>query len=778
MVIIMKNNTKKYDNGKTLEEIRKAREKRERQKQQEQKKRQIRTEKKREKRREREARVRIRTIDDIFAAAVIIILLGTALINVLHRSREMSEKENRQLAMFPETSIKTIFDGSFMSDFETYAADQFAWRDGSVTLKAECEKLMKKSENNSVYFAKDNYLISKPEKFDKEQVDKNIEAIKTLYDVGGYNMTVAVVPTAYEILNDKLPAHAYDSRVIDVQNEVAEQFGETAIKVCDTTSILRDHKDEYIYYRTDHHQTMLGSYYVYSALGGYLDYSVPVPGSYDRETLADDFYGTTWSKASIKSAVPDTIERFTLRDRVMNTSVEFPFEDQTMIGLYNRRNLEKKDKYTVYVDGNHGLTIINTTNKTGKKLAVLKDSYAHSLAPFLAEQYDTIYMVDLRYYNDDLVKYLKDNKVKDMLVLYNAETFNSDISLGTVGEMALSTSAFIGPPYGLLDEQEPVDDSYFADAVFFGDSLTLAHSMNSSLPAQFVAQTSLNTMTMNSSGLADQLLGKEGITKYYLMIGINEIHYTAVDDYIRRYGEFVDRLKEEHPDAVVYIASLLPIEKRVDGNPVRKSSIDAANERLLELSKEKECYYLDINSYIAEEDGYLEDGTAADGIHFYGATHAEWDDYLKTHAVEIGDSGKSVEVFNLYAGGGKVDTEKFAKEITAAAGFKDTLSKTPDNVTARLTGISEGEALCGTLYIGGGSTAEEFAIFEAASADKASAIAEKLKKHVENRKASFETYKPAEMSKLNNPVIEVHGNVVMLCVSDNNNKVKDVMKKY
>ncbi|MCH5212948.1 MAG: DUF4358 domain-containing protein [Oscillospiraceae bacterium] len=772
------NNTKKSDNGKTLEEIRKAREKREKQKLLDQKKQQIRTAKKKEKQRERKESREIHTADDVFAAAVIIILLGAALVNMLHRSRSMSEKENRQLAMFPEMSIKTIFDGSFMSDFETYAADQFAWRDGAVTLKAECEKLMRKSENNGVYFAKDNYLISKPEKFNKQQVDKNIEAIKTLQEVGGYNMTVAVIPTAYEILHDKLPAYAYDNRVLDVQNEVAKQFDGTEIKVCDPTLILSDHKDEYIYYRTDHHQTMLGSYYVYSALGEYLDYSAPALENYNRETLANDFYGTTWSKASIKSASPDTIERFTLKDHVLNASVQFPFEDQTMIGLYNKRNLEKKDKYTVYIDGNHGLTVINTTSKTGKKLAVLKDSYAHSLAPFLADQYEVIYMVDLRYYNEDLVKYLKDNKVKDMLVLYNAETFNTDISLGTVGEMALSTMALIGPPYGLLDEQEPVDDSYFTDAVFFGDSITLAHSMNSSLPAQFVAQTSLNTMTMNSSGSADQLLGKTDITKYYLMIGINEIHYTAVDDYIRRYGELIDKLKEEHPDTVIYIESLLPIEERVEGNPVRKASIDEANERLLELAKDKECYYLDINSYIAEDDGYLEDGTATDGIHFYGATHEKWDEYLKTHAVEINDNGKSVKEFNLYAGGGKIDTEKFAKEIIDTVGFKDTLSKTPDNVTARLTGIGEGEALCGTLYIGGGSTAEEFAIFEAGTAEKAKAIAEKLKKHVENRKASFETYKPAEMSKLNNPVIEVRGNVVMLCVSDNNSKAKEVMKKY
>lgn len=210
--------------------------------------------------------------DTICAFVIVVLFCVGALVNMFSEPKLMSEKENRGLAQFPQTSVQSIFNGSFMREFETYSADQFAWRDIAVSIKANCERLLGKKGNNGVHFADNGYLIARPEAFNADNVVNNTNALKTLQEMGGYNITVCTIPTAFEILQDSLPFLAYDDRVTKIQQGVVNTLMGTSINVCDVNSVLAEHKDEYIYYRTDHHQTALGSYYVYAALGPYLGY--------------------------------------------------------------------------------------------------------------------------------------------------------------------------------------------------------------------------------------------------------------------------------------------------------------------------------------------------------------------------------------------------------------------------------------------------------------------------------------------------------------------------
>ncbi len=723
--------------------------------------------------------------DTVFAICVVALLLLAAAANLMHKPRILSEKENRELQMFPNISLANVLDGSFMDNFEAYAADQFIWRDAAVSLKANSERLLGKNGNNGVHFGKDGYLIARPAAFDKANVDRNTEALITLQQTGEYNMTVAVVPTAFEVLRDKLPPFSYDNCIELVENEVTEQLRGSAIRVCDTTDMLRAHKDEYIYYRTDHHQTALGSYYVYSALGEYLGYTPRDTDAYSVSELTDSFYGTAWSKASLTFEKPDTIEQYTLKGVPQSFTVEFPLEGKKLMGLYAKDNLEKKDKYTVYLDGNHGLTVINNPfSQTGRKIAVLKDSYSHSLAPFLASEYDTVYMIDMRYYNDDLVLYLADNGIKDVLVLYDAETFNTDRSLGGVGELALTTSYVKTPPFGPLDEQEPVGDEYFADAVFFGDSITLGHSAYATVPARFVCKSAINTSTVNTDTLSSgrtvmqELLSTPDVGKYYIMFGINEVSYINLDVYKRRYGDIIDNIRAVNPDAIIYIQSVLPVERSVEARKIYNSTIREANAKLAELAVEKGCYYLDVYSCVAGPDGYLPDGSATDGVHFTKEGHMKWEAYLKTHAVDTNKTKKAAAAFSLYTGGGKADIDGIVNDILNSIKFKDSMSAVGDNVAARMFGLEANSAMGGAVYTGGGSTAEEFAVFEAESPEKAKQLAEKLRQRVEDKKPNFVSYKPEEMPKLNNPVIEVRGNLAFMCISDDNAAAEEIINKY
>lgn len=725
-----------------------------------------------------------KVIDIILSTTAIAVLAVFSTATAFHEPREMSEMENRELAAFPEMSLKTISDGSFMKEFETYAADQFLGRDSFVSLKADSEKLVGKKGCNGVHFGKDNYLISRPAEPDMNNLDKNIESIINLNDTGMYNITMAVIPTAFEVLQDKLPNYAYDNRITNIQDEIRKKTEDTGIKFCDTTDMLKEHKNEYIYYRTDHHQTALGSYYVYRELGDYLDFEPYKPEDYERETLSKKFLGTSWSKAGVTFQKKDIIERFNLKNAEwLDKKVEFPSEDRSMDSLYAMENLDKKDKYSVYLDGNHGLTVIKSNSGTGKRIAVFKDSYAHSIAPFLSDSFDEVHLIDLRYYSDDMIKYMAENKITDVLVLYNSEGFASDTNIVKLGEFAQTSDYFDPPPFGFLAETDWVGDDYFADAAFLGDSLTAGYNLNAEIPAQFFCKTSMNTRSVftdgfNGRSLMESMLSHDEISKYYIMLGINEIGYQNPEVFAEQYKKIIEAIREKNPESIVYVQSILPIEPKVEETTINKAKINACNEALERLAENTGCYYLNINGYLAEEDGYLRDGAAADGIHIGAVDHAKWEKYLHNHAVVNKRKGKAVKAVKIYTGGGSINLDSFAEEMLAGVPFRETLNPVKENVVARIMELKEGDAVNGVVYTSGGATSEEFIAFEAESPEKAQELGEKLRQRIERRKGDFENYKPEEMPNLNNPVVVVDGCLAAMCISDDNGAAETVISHY
>lgn len=94
--------------------------------------------------------------------------------------------------------------------------------------------------------------------------------------------------------------------------------------------------------------------------------------------------------------------------------------------LYEWDNLNKKDQYSLFLNGNHSLVKIKTSVNNRCRLAVIKDSYAHALVPFLANHFEEIHMIDLRYYHMNIYEYLKNNHVQNVLFLYNIANFSMD----------------------------------------------------------------------------------------------------------------------------------------------------------------------------------------------------------------------------------------------------------------------------------------------------------------------------------------------------------------
>lgn len=109
--------------------------------------------------------------------AFFLILLLVFLINILTPDKSFSQKENRVLSSKPELNLSQITSGKFSPKYETYVNDQFPLRDTWVTLKAGCDRLMGKTEENGVYLGKDGYLMEAFNPPPQKQLDATLTAM-------------------------------------------------------------------------------------------------------------------------------------------------------------------------------------------------------------------------------------------------------------------------------------------------------------------------------------------------------------------------------------------------------------------------------------------------------------------------------------------------------------------------------------------------------------------------------------------------------------------------
>ncbi len=348
--------------------------------------------------------------------------------NILLPDKAFSETENRVLQKAPSFSWDALLEGDLMADYEKYFADQFPGRDFWIGVKSDVERFWGKKENNGVYLGEDGYLLQEFSQPDPEELEKKLNVFHNFAtSLPEVKKSLMLVPNAVKILEDQLPKYAPvdDERefMTNVQQRLTKDI--TYVDVYDT---LYGKREEEIFYKTDHHWTTRGAFYAYQKLGEYLNFTPDKKEFFQVKKVTDNFYGSLYSQGGFRHVQPDTIELF-LPQQEVEYKVNYYDYKQTSNSLYFWENLQKKDKYTVFLGGNQSLIKVETGVTNGKKLAVVKDSYAHCFVPFLLRHYQEIYVIDLRYYNDSLQKLLQEQEIKEVLFLYNVKTFAEDVSL-------------------------------------------------------------------------------------------------------------------------------------------------------------------------------------------------------------------------------------------------------------------------------------------------------------------------------------------------------------
>ena len=318
--------------------------------------------------------------------------------------RAFSENENRYLQLTPKLTWDNVMSGKFMTDAENYTGDQILLRDVWTATRSLLQRAEGKEDISGTYLGADRRYFAKvtDDSFDWNSLVKNAGYVRDFFDANsGKPCTALIVPSPAGVLRDALPENAPYFDEDRAFTALSDTLGDTLLDSRQTLASVDDP-----YYHTDHHWTTMGAQAVYEQWAAATGHTAR---SYDLTLASDHFRGTLYSKVLLPDSVYDSVY---YAPEIAVDSVVCDGEDGT---LYDLSALEQKDKYELFLGGNYGKAVITTGVENGKHLLLVKDSFANSFVPFLTGDYETITMLDLRYFRGSVQELAAE--ADDILVL-------------------------------------------------------------------------------------------------------------------------------------------------------------------------------------------------------------------------------------------------------------------------------------------------------------------------------------------------------------------------
>ncbi len=345
-----------------------------------------------------------------------LILIIIPAFTLLGKKETVSYNENKTLAEFPKLTAESWKSRTFMTGMADYFSDHFVFREEFIKLKNSIEKSIGKNEINGVFEYNGN-LIQTFKDVDYKLTDRNIASLNKLKNkfsnVPFYFMPVV---TAQEKFKDFLPEYLN----LDTETEYIN-YCFSKLKNIEAIDVSREICNlDYAFYRTDHHWTTAAAHRAYLKAAKHL--GINPDDSAEFKTMSNEFKGTLYSKTLNEKIKSDSIDVF-----VSDTEFKFRIKDEIYNSLYFEKFLNEKDKYSYFLSGNHGICTIENLNITnGKKLLIIKDSYANCFVPFVAEHYSEITLVDPRYSSYAQIKEVNPSEYDGVLVLFNVSGFSQE----------------------------------------------------------------------------------------------------------------------------------------------------------------------------------------------------------------------------------------------------------------------------------------------------------------------------------------------------------------
>lgn len=355
-------------------------------------------------------------------------------------------------AISPETTAEAA--ESNVSPVETEPSETLSAEETTAETEAEKVNISEFSHNGIVQITLDNkpagiMLFGGSEK-QALRYAQTINAYKQALgdNVNVYNM---IVPTSVEFY---LPSELkkYSASEKDNINKIYSYLSDDVIHV-DAYSKLREHQNEYIYFRTDHHWSPLGAYYAYTAFAEAIG-DTPHPLSDYEAKTKEGFIGSLYGYSNFIALKqnPDTFTYYIPPDEWKTSYYDYKTLAYKYDGVLFHEYVEGENCYGMFLGADAIHTKITTEHKNGRKIVVFKESYGNAFVPFLVSDFEEIYVIDIRFFEKNAVDYIKQIGATDVLFLNNAFAANTSSLIDGIENMLVS-------PYGTAAKNMPVTET-------------------------------------------------------------------------------------------------------------------------------------------------------------------------------------------------------------------------------------------------------------------------------------------------------------------------------
>jgi len=408
-------------------------------------------------------------------AMFLFVLFWGLILLVTLPKQEVAMLENRKLASFPEMTTEKIWNGELMKELETYVSDHFPLRNWWITMSDEINSWKGLTNQEITFYVGDD--ISMPStstesesQFDTLLADSSIAMVDSLL-----LDSLQYVPVDYDdyqkvnsvIVYNKMAVQVFGAsstvsgRYARLMGNYAEALGPgvriycmpvpigsdfylppkvkgeankekanidylfsvlpTGVRAVRTYEKLLAHREEYIYFKSDHHWTGRGAYYGYAAFCEAAGLN-PVPLASFKKAVGSGFLGSLYNRtrSEVLRQNPDSVEVFMVPNK---TEVKYLSDDQK---TWKKGKLyHGSSGYGAYVGRDYPLMVVETDIKNGKSIMVIKDSYGNPFATFLAAHYERVFIVDYRYYEGSVLELIEKNNISELVFTHNLYVINS-----------------------------------------------------------------------------------------------------------------------------------------------------------------------------------------------------------------------------------------------------------------------------------------------------------------------------------------------------------------
>ena len=361
---------------------------------------------------------------DLSLVAVCSLLIISIGIGILALPKyEFSEQENRLLSPAPAPTLASLWDGELIGELSSFYCDHIPLRKELILTNSICELSLGKQLIGDVAAFRNGTLVPRCEYSDLSLLKHNLYAVSSLPE----STVVCILPRSVDVLG--LPSISTFSENARSAENIVMQSG--LDKTCVRDAVLSAHeRGEYLFYRTDHHLTTHGAFVVYESLAQSLGYLPLSREDFEISTVSNSFYGTSYSRAGGIPCKADSVElyRYNEDDALVISCCD---KGCSVSSLYDMSALDTKDKYRVFLGGNHSLlTVKSDTDKPS--LLIIKDSFANALIPFLSIHYN-VTAIDPRYADFSIKEYISSHNFDAILLLCGTDTLATDRSFARLG---------------------------------------------------------------------------------------------------------------------------------------------------------------------------------------------------------------------------------------------------------------------------------------------------------------------------------------------------------